>query len=61
LVALLKNYQIHNIKGEIIMKYINNEKGYTLIEFMVVLGVVGIIGCLGVGGYVLFHFISKVW
>ena len=43
------------------MKYINNEKGYTLIELMVILGFMLVTSVLIGGGYSILHFIFKHW
>jgi prepilin-type N-terminal cleavage/methylation domain-containing protein len=39
----------------------NKKSGYTLIELMVcIIGIFGLLGTVAVG-YILFHFISKIW
>jgi len=43
------------------MNFVNNEKGYTLIELIIVICILGAGSLLGVGIYTLYHFISKAW
>ena len=39
----------------------SKQRGFTLVELFIVVFGVGVIALLGVGLYVLAHFIAKVW
>jgi prepilin-type N-terminal cleavage/methylation domain-containing protein len=38
-----------------------NQKGFTVIELMIVIGALGVLSCIVAVVWVAFHFISKYW
>jgi len=39
----------------------NKQQGFTLIELMIVVAIVGIVGVFGTTVYVISHFLAKFW
>lgn len=43
------------------LKYLNNQEGFTIIELLITTGIITTVIGIGIAGYIGYHFISKFW